>query len=288
MQSHDEIAAGIAVLRGYVRDSGLSLSERRLRDRRSYYFEITGGGKWFDLVLSEEFLMDLPATAGHRVHIEEYLPPVLMRFQNSSPSDFFAKCGTPFTLKIHWPFKEHPARDVIWCHVEVEDLRTPGLIAMTTPVIGMLLDDSEFQFKPLARVEAVVNAIRNALDRSEIQFYGRREHPSETQEIKILDRSRPGRAPQASVEDFTAEKVRWLAFNRGDQFTKVWVADPWDASYLGVSSRDLIRAAQVLRSQGVLALTADSQFASAGDVLLQTSPVAASPRARIGFHAPNQ
>jgi hypothetical protein len=287
MQSQNEIAQGTSILNQYASDRGLSLSDRRLRDGRGYYFEIKDQDRWFDFVLSDEFLMDLPGTPGHKAHIHEYLPAILTRFQNSSPRDFLARSGTPFSLRLHWPFKPHPTRDVIWCHAEVEDLRFPNLIAMTTPAIWLLLDDAEFKFRPLARIEAVVNAIRDMLDRSEIQFYRRNEHPSQTQEIPILDRQEFARVSDDFLEQFIAAKVFWLAFKRGDQSTRVWIADPWDASYLGVTPEELIRAGQTVKARGIIELTSD-QFASPGDALLLSVPAAARTDVRIGFQLPNQ
>jgi hypothetical protein len=266
----------------------LALSEQRQHGRRSYYFRIEGGQKWFDFVLSDEFLMDLPGTPELRAHLDEYLPPILARFKNYSPREFLSVSGTPFGLNVSWPFKAHPSREVIWCHVEVEDLRFPDLLAMTTPVIWMLLDDTEFRLRPLARIEAVVNAIRTALDKSEIQFYRRDEHPSQTQEVKILEKQRFSRTPEDLVEQFLVGKVFWLGFKRGGQSTPVWVADPWDASYLGVSVKDLIQAAQVLRARGVISLASDSQFASAGDTLLLSLPRATAARDPIDFRVSSQ
>jgi hypothetical protein len=288
MPSTDEIAEGICILKQYVDRAGLSLEERRLRDLWSYYFEVTGHDERFDFVVSNEFLMDLPSTPGHQLHVNEYLPAILTRFRNHSPSEFFAKSGTAFRVTINWPFKAHPSRDVIWCHVEVEDLRFPGLVAMTTPAIWTGLDGAEFRFRPFARIEAVVNAIRGSLDRSEIQFYKRDDHPSLTQEISIFEELNFARSPDESVEQFLAGKVFWLAFKRGNQSTPVWIADPWDAKYLGVSVKELIQTAQVLQARGLISLAPDNQFASARDALLLSLPVATATRVPIGFQVPSQ
>jgi len=289
MQSHDEIDAGIEVLHQYARNYDLSISYRKLFDRRAHYFEIQKGGRAFDFALTDEFLMDIPGTPGHKAHLAEYLPSILTRFQNYSPLDFFAKGGTPFDLRLHWPFREHPSRDVLWCHADVRDLRFPDLVARTAPVISLFLDDDLFQFRPLARIEAVVNAVRNSLDRSEINFYDSDRHPSETQEIRISDKLQSARADEVSIEQFLAGKVFWLAFKRGDRSTKVWIADPWDAKYLGVGTKDLIQTAQVLQARGLIALAPGNQFASPGDaLLLSVSTSAAAARSPIGFQIPSQ
>lgn len=288
MQSLDEIAEGIAFLQRCAAAAGVSLSCRRMADRRVYYFEADFQGKQTDFALSAEFLMDLPAMSGHQRHVEEYLPAILTRLQNTSPNAYFSRNGVPLEVKLHWPFKEHPSRAVLWCHADVEDARSPGLIARTAPVIDLYLDSDRFEFRPFARMESVVNAIRRSLDKSEIHFFKRNEHPSETQEIRIFDRLEFPRVAEDALEQFIAGKVFWLGFKQGDQSTKVWIADPWDASYLGVSAKELIRTAQVLQAHGTLVLASDGQFASAGDILLQRPPVPAEPRQRIGFQASSQ
>ena len=233
-------------------------------------------------------MMDLPGTPDHKHHVREYLPAILTRLQNASPNAFFGRAGTPVELRLHWPFREHPSRAVVWCHADVEDIRFPGLIARTAPVIDLYLDSHEFAFRPFARVESVVNAIRQALDKSEIQFYARNDHPAETQEVRIFDKLEFSRASEESIEQFIAGKVFWLGFKFGDRSTRVWIADPWDATYLGVAPSDLIRTAQVLKARGVVALTPDGQFAWPGDALLASPPVSVPSRSRIGFQAPGQ
>jgi hypothetical protein len=270
-------------LREQATERGGSLVFRRVAERRSYYLEVTAGSRRVDFELSEEFLMDLPGMVDHQRHVAEYLPTILTRLGNVSPSEFFSLSGTPFNLKIHWPFYPHPSRDVIWCHADVEDLRFPELIAKTAPVIWAGLDNAEYRFRPFARIEAVVNAVRGALDKSQIHFHKLPEHPAETQEIRIYDRLEFLRTSDPDIEQFIAGKVFWLAFKQGDQTTKVWIADPWDAHYLGVSAKDLIQAAQAMQARGVIALAPDNQFASPGEVLLQSIPYPQRPRERVGF-----
>lgn len=288
MQSRDEIAAGVAFLERYVRECNLSFSCRPLFDRGVHYFELQGSGKQLDFALSDEFLMDIPGTPGHQKHIAEYFPAILTRFENYSPLDFFSKGGTPFDLRLHWPFREHPSRDVLWCHADVRDIRFPDLVARTAPVISLFLDDDLFQFRPFARFETIVNAVRESLDKSDLNFYKSERHPSETQEIKIFERFEPVRSTEELVEQFLSGKVFWLAFKRGDKSTRVWLADPWDAKYLGVSTADLVRAAQVLQARGIVTLDPGNQFACPGEALLLGSPAFTPNRAPIGFQVPTQ
>ena len=126
------------------------------------------------------------------------------------------------------------------------------------------------------------------MDRTEIRFYKRKEHPSQTQEAKIFEKLEPIRVPEEFVEEYISKKVYWLAFKHGDQSTKVWVADPWDAAYLGMSTKELVRASQTLRARGIPALTDSSEFASAGDLLLQNVAYSSPARGTIGFRPPDQ
>jgi hypothetical protein len=48
----------------------------------------------------------------------------------------------------------------------------------------------------------------------------------------------------------------------------VWVADPWDADYLGVSFSELVREAEILETHSIVRLEQSRYFASADRELL--------------------
>ena len=130
-----------------------------------------------------------------------------------------------------------------------------------------------------------MNAIRSALDRSKIEFYDSARHPSLLQEIVISELQPSPRCNDEAIQQFLAGKIYWLGYRRGDKTTPVWISDPWDASYLGVSTNELRRAAQVLEARGLIKLLLEEEFAIPNDPLIAVSPSvqAASVRNPIGF-----
>jgi hypothetical protein len=285
MTHQEEVTNGIALIEGGAQSCGCTLTYRPMGLREVYYFELRRGENVIDFTLSEEFLSDLPGTASHQQHLREALVGFSNRLRNRSASDFYTMSGTPFNLNVFWPLKRHPSRDVVWLHADLEDLRYPDFVAKVAAVIFGGVEHSEFKFKPFNRIAAIVDAIRTALDNSQLQFFRRGEHPENLQEVEIPDLPRHPRISDEGVEQFVAAKVYWLGFKRGDKTAQVWVADPWDASYLGVGVRELVQSAQVSQARGLIKLSADSQFANAEDALIlrQRQTESVPRKRRIGF-----
>jgi len=284
MTHHEEVDQGIAVVKSEAQKHGCFLKYRPLGIREIYYFELQRDSNSVDFTLSEEFLSDLPNTNGHKVHITEAIAGFGNRLRNIAPNDFYAVSGTPFNLNIRWPLNRHPSRDVVWLHADVQDFRYPEMIAKVAAVIFGGAEQLEFKFKPLSRIAAIVGAIRTSLDNSQLQFFVKETHPQNLQEVVIQDSSRRSRVPDTIVEQFVAAKVYWLGFKRGDKTAPVWIADPWDASYLGIGMRELIQAAQVMQARRLIKLSVDNQFARAEDgLILAQRPESVPQKHRIGF-----
>jgi hypothetical protein len=285
MSWHQEVEAGISLIKESVAQKGCALSYQRLNDRMVYYFELSRAQKMINFTISEEFLADLPNSPAHRRHTEEGLSIFANRIQNSDPNDFYTASGTPFNAAIKWPIQFHPSRDVTWLKVNVTDMRFAGLVAKISVVIDLWLDEHEFKYAPFTHIAAVVNAIRAAFDRSKIEFYDSTRHPSLLQEIIISELQHSPRFSDDAIQQFLAAKIYWLGFKRGDKSTPVWIKDAWDASYLGVSTDDLRRAAQILEARGLIRLLPEGEFAVAGNPLIANlpSPQVLSTRNPIGF-----
>ena len=162
-------------------------------------------------------------------------------------------------------------RDATHARVDVTDLSHPGSIAKIEVVIwGIVRDD--LKFKPFQRIQVVTDAIRDALDESKIAFYASDSQPNRLQTIEIGDVKQYSRTEESRVQQFLAWKVYWMGFKRGDKRTKVWIADPWDANYLGVTPQDLVRVAQTLEAHELITLVSkDVDFASSSDALLRAA-----------------
>ncbi len=286
MSHHDEVETGIALLEGLAKRNGCTLFYQRLDKRWIYYFKLGRGDRSVDFTLSEEFLADLPGTQQHQQHTTEAFGMFAKRLHSPLPNGFYSRSGTPFKVEFQWPLKKHPSRDVVWLHASVEDIRFPDLVAKTAPVIFGPLEEFEFKHRPFKRLEVIVNSLRISLDSSRLEFYSPGQHPSILQEITISDLPSVARVGETAIQQFLVAKVYWLAFKTGGKNALVWIADPWDAFYLGVSVNELMRASEILQARRLIRLSEyDGELALAEDALiaLPVSNEPAQSNRPIGF-----
>jgi hypothetical protein len=285
MSHLEEVAAGLDLLAGYAREQNCQITKRSLGSRSSYYIEIKKDSRTVDFTLSEEYLADLPAMKEWHQDVRKAFWQISRRLLNPFPNDFYASSGTPFNVEFQWPLKMHPSRDVFWLHAALLDNRFPDLVAKVAPAFSGPLLEFELKHKPFKRLEVLVNSIRAALDNSKIEFYGKNSHPNLLQEIPIFDIPVFSRFSDQAVGQFLAGKVYWLAFHRANRAGAVWIADPWDAEYLGVSVHELIRAAEILQARGLIRISADGDFASATDGMIGSYNTRPQRQSRpIGFN----
>jgi hypothetical protein len=251
--------------------------------RTAYYIALSKGGKETDFVLTWDFFKELKTTPAHLLALNEYLDAAASRLENPSPDEFFAKSGTPLNIQIYWPPEAFPNKAASYLRVYAKDVRYPALIAKTAVVVGWMVDEVHGR-NPFARVRTVVNRIREATDRGEIQFFAEATHPATFQMLEVPAPKAQSQPPSdTEVQQFLVGKVFWLGFKRGDKNTRVWIADPWDAEYLGCSSlRDLTQAAQILEARQILKLDSAGTFATVGAALL-VNPPAAKPSPKKGI-----
>ena len=285
---NSEGKAGFGIFREKVEATGglRIINQQEYTDRRAIYIEIGYETSRTDIVLTNEFLSDLPAMPAYQSAIDEYVGWLEKRIQNFSPHDFYCKCGRSINVEVWWPSNHLPNRAASWWKVVVSNPRDPSLVARCTVIVTHLVR-KDFRGKPFHLLKAIVERFRLGVDENEVKFFTAASHPGTPQEVWIkTEQPTKNVSSEAEVQRFLAEKVYWLGFERGDQRTKVWVGDPWDADYLGVTQQMLIRVAQFLRAQKLIRLDETEEFATAGDLLLQnaaalkTEPIA---RERIGF-----
>jgi hypothetical protein len=281
----EQVAAGLSILSGYAREQNCQLTHRSLGDKSSCYIEIRKGNHRVDFTLSEEYLADLPAMKEWHVDVRKAFWQFSKRLSNPFPDDFYASSGTPFNAEFRWPLKMHPSRDVFWLHGTVVDLRFPKLVGKIAPAFSGPLLEFELKHKPFKLLEVLVNSIRTAFDNSSIEFYEKNGHPNLLQEIPIFDMPVFSRFSDPAIGQFLAGKVNWLAFQRANKAGAVWIADPWDAEYLGVSVHELIRAAEILQARGLIEISRDGDFASATDLMIASVHTSPTRQTRpIGFN----
>ena len=179
---------------------------------------------------------------------------------------FLCASGVPVVIQIEWPQEPFGNRAASYVKVSVSDTRD-GRVVHCYVVITHQQSIFDLKENPFLIQECIVNSIRLNIDADTIKFYPETAHPLELQEVKLLIASSHALHGEA-LDNFIREKVIWLGFRTGDASSLVWIADAWDATYLGTSVAELKRAAAVLNAQSELQLDRTQEFASIGRALL--------------------
>ncbi len=276
MPSDTKLDAGLQLFNEILHRTGsLEMREaRRFNDIRSFFIRIGpergSGSKNSTIVLSEDFLADLPSTPGYVPSAAAYARSWAGRMANADPVSFFCTAGVPIRVEIDWPMRPFANRAATYLPVSVWNLRRAGTMARCTMTITFADYDIGLEKNPFRLEVYIISTVRRAVDGGELDFVPMANLPATRKELSLDVRVRPD-TPEKRIDRFISGKVYWMGFRQGDKRTKVWIADDWDADYLGVTTSSLIQSAQILEAQKMLVLDSGQQYASAGDALLAQS-----------------
>jgi diguanylate cyclase (GGDEF)-like protein len=267
----EEEQLGIAELTTRLAKSGLEIIEhnRPWPNRSSTYFEIGKPGRQTTVVLSDEFIRDLPGTREYQEALDSYAIAVAGRVRCGSPEIFYCSSHLAINVAIHWPIQQSVLNNMpaAWLLIHVTN-EVQGGIALCCLNVGHNLGYSGRT--TLDDIRIATNSIRNAIDNGLVTFYDRQSHPETYQLIK--DDAKEQRAPwsQSEIEKFIAGKTHMLGFQIPDVPGEVYARDAWDAEYLGISEKELSQSVYVLRARGLIELDTTLGFARPSDKLLTT------------------
>jgi len=137
----------------------------------------------------------------------------------------------------------------------------------------------------------VVNAVRKFIDAKRALFYPEGKHPAQLQVVTVessdydykAKRFVYHKATEEEIDGFLRRKVYWLGFRRGNQATRVCLADPYDAAYLGVSTDRLQQVGAILAADGFVQIDSSGLYANTGPKLLQEARHLNDERAAFFF-----
>jgi hypothetical protein len=232
----------------------------------TYYFVVRAYEKEWDFTLSRESISDLPGMKTYQESANRLARILEQRFKNISPRLFQCASGRSIEIEATWPAEPFPQRAASYIRTAVRDFRT-GDVAKC--FVTVTYQQSLFDIKPDPFIihEGMANSVRSSIDAGKINFYPEEAHPVELQEVRLSLEARP-RISDQSLDEFLLGKVFRLAFRADNNARRVWLVDPWDASYLGVAPRDLAQAAQILAAQDELVIDESGEFAAIGRGLL--------------------
>jgi diguanylate cyclase (GGDEF)-like protein len=265
---------GIAELSTRLAKCGLAIVEQDPRPYRgSTYFEFGKSGRQSSIELSDEFMRDLPATREYQDAVDSYAAALAGRIRCGSPNVFYCLSSVAITAEITWPI-EHVIFDGMlsaWLKVNVRN-------EMHGTLARCCVNVAQSGRTTLDNVRNATSRIRRAIDEGAVTFYNPRSHPKTYQKIKEDTGESHPPSTKAELEKFIAGKTYTLAFQVPDVPGEAWIADPWDAEYLGVSKKDLSQATYVLRAKSLIELDTTLSFARPSDKLLTAGwPTALEP-----------
>jgi Fe-S-cluster containining protein len=222
------------------------------------------------LELSEDFDFHRPELLPE---MTAHLRDEAKRLRNPRPDAYVTMAGMPISFSdFRWPFhRSVSGADTYIVHgvVHVADgtdsLLHAKVSASMTVTFAEIVPAPE---QPYAET-FIYSAIRKTLDQGQLELL----KSGNRQPVPVTTRyySRWQKkffftdTDEQSRQQFLLAKIFWLSGVLGDS-QPVWIADPRDAQYLNTTAEELVRAAEVLASAGLVTLGED--FAAATPVLL--------------------
>ena len=275
--TRSETQLGLAHLTKRFATAGVTIidQQRPWPQRRTTYFVVGNSNHHTTIVVSDEFLDDLSNTREYQAVVDAYALALAGRIKCGSPEVFFCLSGIEIRVEIKWPIQSAVVNSVFstWVLVEVTN-QANGWIAKCA-----VKPESSFNRTVFDDVRSVINRIRRAVDKKEINFFMPEVHQETYQQLERNSQEHVGpRPPQPVVEQFLARKAYVLGFLTPEGTTEIWAIDPWDAEYLGVTKKELSLAVRVLRVNGLVELDASLEYARPTDKLLARESTATNSK----------
>jgi len=159
---------GIADLTKRLGAAGLNIIERRERFQNdTTYFAIGTTANQTDIVLSFEFLHDLPSTRDYQAAVDSYALAIAGRLKCGSPELFYCRSGIAIRVSILWPIQAAIYNSVLTTFILMDVINhVDGQIAKCSMDVGQTLGHTVFDI-----VMQTVNGVRTAIDDGLVRFY---------------------------------------------------------------------------------------------------------------------
>jgi diguanylate cyclase (GGDEF)-like protein len=260
----NETEVGLAEFARRLKALGIDiLKQSKMPHREAIYLAIGNSHYQTDITLSREFFDDLPNTRQFQDAVDSYAKAVSGRLKCGSPEVFYCISRIAVGISILWPIQSAASTSGFSRFILMDVTNeASNEIAKCSIQLGFTLGQTVFDI-----VLLTVQSVRKAVDQGQIQFYKRSVHQEVYQRIS-RDEGPTTRKAQSEVEQFIAGKAYILGFLVADPPGEIWATDPWDASYLGVSKKELLLAARTLRAKGLLEPGSGEEYARPTDNLL--------------------
>jgi len=199
-----------------------------------------------------------------------------LRSQNPNSNAYLTLAGLPVTIEMQWPFHgSGSGGDFYLLHGRMNLEDGSGLHADVAVQLSQTFKEQLPSLERQDSESAVVNALRKELDRKQPELLksGKKQPvPISSRHYSIKNHKLVfAKADDQQIRHFLQVKVYWLAYRMGgdDRDAKVWIADSYDADYMGTTPAHLLEIANSLASEGLLKL--EGEAARATDALISHS-----------------
>jgi hypothetical protein len=207
--------------------------------------------------------------------IEVYLEETAKRLKNPRPDCYLTLHGLPLRFeKFAWPFHASTSgADTLLVHGEVwlEDGEQSPLHAKLSAAMTVTFAEIvKAPEQPFAET-FIYNAVRKTMDQGQLELVksgNRQPVPVTTRYFSLWHRKfNFNDTTESQRHDYLAAKAFWLSGELGGG-EPVWMVDPRDAQYLNATVDDLKLSAAWLASEGLIHLTADTEYATPTPALM--------------------
>jgi tRNA A-37 threonylcarbamoyl transferase component Bud32 len=284
MRVSDETTRGFQFLKDIIeRGEILKLDDPQpTNGGRSYLLTVRASEKEWYFSLGRSQLDDLPGTKSYHEPAIALARGLERRFLNVNPNFFTTLSGRLLKIVIEWPPMQWMSQTGGIVSATGLWVRVTDLVTNEVARCPVLTTHQQEMYNPgtihFSRPAWVTNTIRTLVDSGFIKFYSNSDLPRAFPDAKMQSGEFSVFDPK-SIQSFVASKVWLLGFKAGGgrTETKVWVADPWDAEYLGCTEADLREAAAILDAQGKIVIGQNDDFAYAAKPLIASGGQIESP-----------
>ena len=205
--TEEQQQVGIAEFRSRLAKCGVEIAEHdRWPNRKSTYFEIGKSDRKTSVVLSDEFIRDLPKTPEYQAAVDSYAATLAGRIRCSSPNVFYCLSNMVIKVDITWPIQPAVVGGIYsaWLLADVTD-EMHGTLAKCCLNIDRL-----FAYSGKTTLDDVRNAtsrIRRAIDDGAVTFYDPQSHPETYQRIREDTKESLPPSTKLQLEKFIAGKT---------------------------------------------------------------------------------
>jgi hypothetical protein len=206
--------------------------------------------------------------------LASFFSEAAMRLRNPRPDAFLTLHGLPLSFgKFAWPFHASTSgADTYIVHGEIrlEDGKETGLHAKVSAAMTQTFATVVAALEQPFAEGFITNAVRKTLDQGQLELVksGNRQPVPVTTRYYSMKREQFifNDTNEQQRHDFLSAKVFWMSHVLGGG-APVWIADPRDAQYLNTTVDELRKVAGLLKSEGLVLLEGDGDWAAATDTL---------------------